>query len=209
MSKETPSPQPMLRRLACLLLGMCVLASARWGADRPAHGAFAPYVARALPQRAAADFDADGRPDVARIQDGRDGSRVVLTLSGSRDAVALDMDAVSVATSDVDHDGDTDLVVATSSNHVVIWLNDGRGHFTEERPAPSRDLSSETTVANAPRDELAAVGLSAPQVAAPGRRLELPVVSTRSRHPSVFALVGPAFLALPAPRGPPLSATLT
>jgi hypothetical protein len=209
MSKETPSPQLMLRRLAWLSLGMCLLAGARWGADRPARGAFAPYVARALPQRAAADFDADGRPDVALIQDGRDGSRVVLTLSGSRDAVALNLDAVSVATSDVDHDGDTDLVVATSSNHVVIWLNDGRGHFTEERPAPSRDLSPETTVVNAPRDGLAAVGPAAPQVAAPGRRREPPVVSTRIRRPSVSAVVGPAFLALPAPRGPPLSASLT
>jgi hypothetical protein len=209
MSRKTPSLQSKLRRRACLSLAVCVLAVARWGADRPAHGAFAPYVARALPQRAAADFDADGRTDVALIQDGRDGSRVVLTLSGSRDAIALDMDAVSVATSDVDHDGDADLVVATSSNHVVIWLNDGRGHFTEERPAPSQDVSTETTVANAPGDGLAALAPAAAHVAAPGRRRAPPVVSTRIRHARMSAAVGPTFLSRPSPRGPPQSTTLT
>jgi hypothetical protein len=166
-------------------------------------------VASALPQRAAADFDADGRPDVAFIQAGRDGSRIVLALSGSRDAVALDMDAVSVATGDVDHDGDTDLVVATSSNRVVIWLNDGRGHFTEERPAPSRDLSPETKVANAWPDDLAGIGPTPPQVMVPARRRETVVVAARIRPPTVPPAVGLTDLSLPSLRGPPPSVTHT
>jgi len=197
----------MLRRFSCLSLGICLLAGARWVPARSADGAFGPYVARALPQRAAADFDADGRPDVASIQAGRDGSRIVLTLSGSSDAVALDMDAVSVATSDVDHDGDTDLVVATSSNRIVIWLNDGRGHFTEERPAPSRDLSPETTVAMAWRDALAGIGPTVRQAVVPARRRETAVVAARIRPPTVLPADGLSVLSLPSLRGPPPSGT--
>ena len=131
----------------------------------------------------------------------------MLTLSGSSDAVALDMDAVSVATSDVDHDGDTDLVVATSSNRIVIWLNDGRGHFTEERPAPSRDLSPETTVAMAWRDALAGIGPTVRQAVVPARRRETAVVAARIRPPTVLPADGLSVLSLPSLRGPPPSGT--
>lgn len=199
----------MLRRFSYLSLGvLLLLAGARWAAVRRAGGTFTPYVPHTLPQRAAADFDADGRPDVAFIRDGRDGSGIGVTLSGSLDAVTLEMNAVSVAADDVDHDGDADLVVATSSNQVVIWLNDGRGHFTEEQPLPPQDLSPATTVADASRDEPAAVGPTVPQVVVPSRRYETAVVGTHVRPPAVPLAVGLSFLSFPSLRAPPLATTL-
>jgi hypothetical protein len=197
----------MPRRFAHLSLGILLLFAGARGPAAPwaGGGAFVPYVAPILPQRAAADFDADGHPDVAVIQDGRDGSRVVVTLSGSRDAIALSMDAVSVAANDIDHDGDADLVVATSSNRVVVWINDGRGHFMEEPPSPSQDLSPATAFSNALRDELLAVGPTVPQIVASGRRHETAVVAARVRPPTAPLAVGLSFLSLPSLRGPPLT----
>jgi hypothetical protein len=197
----------MHRRLLHLAFGVLLLVGTRWAAVPRATGAFSPFVPHALPQRVAADFDADGRPDVAFIQDHRDGFRVGVSLSGSPDTVTLEVNAVSVAAGDIDHDGDTDLVMVTSSNQVVIWLNDGRGHFTEQE-SPSRALLPATGTVDASRDEPMALGPRAAHVVGPSRRAETAVVATQIRPPSVPLAVALSFLSLPSLRAPPLVAIL-
>jgi hypothetical protein len=198
----------MHRRLLHLAFGALLLVGTRWAAVPRATGAFGPFVPHALPQRAAADFDADGRPDVAFIQDDRDGFRVSVSLSGSPDTVTLEVNAVSVAAGDIDHDGDTDLVVVTSSNQVVIWLNDGRGHFTEQQ-SPSRTLFPAAGTVDPSRDEPMALGPRASQVVVPSRRIETAVVVTEIRPPTVPLPVALRFLSLPSLRAPPPVAALS
>jgi hypothetical protein len=132
----------------------------------------------------------------------------MLILSGTRDAVALNLDAVSIATGDIDHDGDADLVVATSSNRVVIWINDGRGHFTEEAPSRSQDMSPVETVAGASREEPIGIGSTVPQLDAPSRRRARAAETARRLPPLAPLADSPSFLSLPSLRGPPLTATL-
>jgi hypothetical protein len=168
-----------------------------------------PFVPRALPQRAAADFDGDGRPDVAFIQDNRDGSHVSVTLSGSADELTLEVNGVSVTASDIDHDGDVDLVVTTSSNQVVLWINDGRGHFTlEQEPQRSRGLSPATTVVDSSRDQPVTNGPAAPHVVVHSRQRETAVAVTQIRPPTVPLDVDLSFLSPPSLRAPPLAAAL-
>jgi len=38
---------------------------------------------------------------------------------------------------DIDHDGDPDLIAITNLPRLLVWLNDGTGHFTSYTPAPS------------------------------------------------------------------------
>src|SRR5947209_1092273 len=125
----------MRRGPSYLSLGIVLLAGAHWSAVRWASAAFTPFVPITAPQHASADFDADGRPDVAVIQEG--GSRVRVTLSGSPDAPTFEVNAASIVASDINHDGDLDLTVATPTNQIVIRANHGRGRFTEEQTTPS------------------------------------------------------------------------
>jgi hypothetical protein len=191
-----------------ILLGILVLIGAPWPAALRGSGAFTPFVAQTRPQRAAADFDADGRQDEAFIQDSQGGSEVRLTLSGSPAAITFVVNAVSVVASDIDHDGDTDLVMATPSNQIAIWINDGHGHFTEVRSLPSRNLSSATIVLHSSQEEPAALCPPAPLVVGPGRRRETSVVGTRVRPPTDPLIVALAVLVLPSLRAPPLGTIL-
>src|SRR5262249_36505256 len=38
---------------------------------------------------------------------------------------------------DIDHDGDPDLVAIPNLPRLLVWLNDGTGHFTSWPPSPS------------------------------------------------------------------------
>jgi hypothetical protein len=199
----------MLRRFSYLSLGILVLVGARWEAVSRASGAFTDLAPLTVPQRAAADFDADGRADVAFIQ-AQGGSRVWVTLSGSPDAVTFETNAVSIVANDIDHDGDVDLVATTSSNQVVIWINDGRGHFTQEQERlPSSDLSLATTVVDSSsRDQPVASGPAAPQFVVHSRRNKAGVVATQIRRPTAPRGVTPSFLSLSSPRAPPFASNL-
>jgi hypothetical protein len=147
-----------------LAIAVVSLAAIRWVAVSGVPGTFTPFVPRALPQSAQGDFDGDGRPDLALIQDGDGGRQVLVRLSGSLDVASLGTSVVSLVVSDIDHDGDLDLVGITSLNQVVTWLNDGRGRFTPQPIAHSRTLSADPTFANPPPDALLAVAGTVPCV---------------------------------------------
>jgi hypothetical protein len=139
----------LLKRLPRLALGLLILVGILCPEVTPnrAAGVFTPFVPQALPQHAWGDFDEDGRPDVALIQDRADGTHVSVRLAGSPGDVVLDANVVTVITADVDHDGDLDLVRATPSGDVVTWINDGRGRFTLQEPLHTpQNLAPATTV---------------------------------------------------------------
>src|ERR1700733_9269304 len=131
----------MPRQFPRLALGVLILGSTLWAAAAKAPG-FTPFVPQILPQGAPGDFDGDGHPDVAIIQDGASGRHVSVRLSGSPGVVTLDGEVVGVIAADIDDDGDVDLITAAPSGQVVNWLNDGRGRFTRQQSLPSRSLSS-------------------------------------------------------------------
>ena len=88
---------------------------------------------------------------------------------------------VSAAAVDVDHDGDLDVIAATSDNEFRLWLNDG-GTFTRQRPASRPGLA----------DADGALSMAATMS-------PLGIV-TRSR----VAMRGLSTSAIDVPRGPPL-----
>jgi len=45
---------------------------------------------------------------------------------------------VSIVAADIDDDGDLDVVASDSSLHLHVWVNDGSGHFTRQRPHKSQ-----------------------------------------------------------------------
>jgi hypothetical protein len=193
-------------RRPCLLIGLVILAGIRWVVVGPAPRGFTPYAPRALPQRAQADFDGDGRVDVALIRDGANGSQVSITLSDTSSHVEyLNANVGSLVAEDIDGDGDLDLVAASPSGQVMAWINDGQGRFTlkEARPSSPR-LSPETVFADALRGEPVAFYVAAP-LAPPGTRSRMAVVVTRGRPPTVFLEPGLGVLSLSSPRAPPVS----
>jgi hypothetical protein len=50
-----------------------------------------------------------------------------------------DIRAVAI---DIDHDGDTDIVSSTVEEPLIVWINDGQGHFTQRRSAGRTGLAS-------------------------------------------------------------------
>jgi hypothetical protein len=50
---------------------------------------------------------------------------------------------VSAVAADIDADGDLDLVASDSSLQLHVWVNDGQGHFTAQRPVQSTRWDSD------------------------------------------------------------------
>jgi hypothetical protein len=190
------------------LIGLVVLimGGALWAEVARAPG-FTPFVPQTLPQGAPGDFDGDGHPDVALIQDGVDGHHVSVRLSGSPGAVLLDAEVVGVIAADIDHDGDVDLVTAAPSGQVVNWINDGRGRFTRQQTLPSDRLSSTLIVLSSTQDESLALAAAAPS-GDPAARNETAVLATRIRPPTDPPAFDLGFLSLQSLRAPPLSLSL-
>jgi hypothetical protein len=187
-----------------LALGVLILGGTISTAVARVTPGFTPFVPQALPQGAPGDFDGDGRPDVALIQDGVSGHHVSVRLSGSPGAVLLDAEVVGVIAADIDHDGDVDLVTAAPSGQVVNWLNDGSGRFTRQQVSPSDSLSSVMIVDDPMRDEPVALGPAAPP-GDPGARSETTVLVVRIRPPTDPPSFDVTFLSLQSLRAPPLS----
>jgi hypothetical protein len=194
-------------RLRLPALGILIFAGALWELTRvPA--AFAPFVPQPLPQRALGDFDGDGRPDVALIQEGIGGSHVSVRLSGSAGAADLGTTVVSLITADIDHDGDLDLVAAAPSGQVVTWLNDGRGRFTRQEASRARGLAPEAAIAATLQERPAALGMTASSVPPPSRSATAVDVA-RVRAPTAPRTFDLGFLSVAFLRAPPLSSRLS
>ena len=173
-----------------------------------APGGLTPFVPRALPQRAPGDFDGDGRQDLAIIQEGAAGSHISVRLSGSSSTISLESSAVTIVVTDIDQDGDLDLVAVASSGQVVAWLNDGRGRFTKQEASRSSRLSPETIVVDPLIDQPLALGATTPSIVLPRTPNGTPVAVTRVRPPAVPLAFDLVFLTLPGLRAPPVSLSL-
>jgi hypothetical protein len=198
----------MRTRWTHLALGVLVLAGTPLASVTRAPAGFTPFVPRALPQRAPGDFDGDGRQDLAIIQDGAAGSHISIRLSGSSSTVSLDSSAVTIVVTDIDQDGDLDLVAVAPSGQVIAWLNDGRGRFTKQEASRSSRLSPETIVVDPLMDEPLALGATAPSVVVPRTPNGNPVAATLVRPSAVPLAFDLVFLSLPGLRAPPVSISL-
>ncbi len=49
---------------------------------------------------------------------------------------ALTATLTSIVVADIDRDGDVDVVATDDALHLFVWINDGAGHLTQQRPAP-------------------------------------------------------------------------
>jgi hypothetical protein len=123
-----------------------------------AETSFTGYLNPTPPQRADGDFDGDGRVDVAVIQERGGGTRLAIQLSSAASVVELEPSVTGVVQSDIDHDGDLDLVAATASGDLLVWLNDGHGRFTQQTASHTRSMSTDSVASESTPDELVAVG---------------------------------------------------
>ena len=184
-------------RLALTIVGLLVAVSA--GGARQQQPSF---VFQAPPQSARGDFDGDGRIDTALIQDDSGTHRVSIQLSSSSSSIQLDAAVIGVVQGDIDDDGDLDLVAATIDGDVVIWLNDGHGHFDRQPRTNGRGLSSEPGITQATSPERSAIAFQTLALADRARRLTGTVV-TQARPPTTCSRIDARCSTLPALRAPP------
>ena len=119
---------------------------------------------------AVADFNRDGLPDTAVAdRQSRVGRGYLYELRFSVSGLASRSvsfesahPALTVSVRDVNHDNDLDVVVSEVVSRAVtnVWLNDGRGHFTEaapnRSPSPGRVESVPAADTGAPAGAIAA-----------------------------------------------------
>jgi hypothetical protein len=60
------------------------------------------------------------------------------------------LDLVAAITADIDSDGDLDVVATDQSLNLLVWVNDGTGHLTRQRP---RHSGGDSTSSGAPTFE--------------------------------------------------------
>jgi hypothetical protein len=104
-----------------------------------------------------------------------------------------DLNVSSVVTTDLDADGDLDIVAADRSSggiSIVVWVNDGAGRLTRKAPAPAGHLASEPAAPTV--DEHQATVMA----------------SVQSNGPAIAAISANAWLALPARPHNPATSTV-
>jgi hypothetical protein len=103
-----------------------------------------------------------------------------------------DLQVSSLVTTDLDADGDLDIVAADRSSGaigIVVWVNDGAGRLTRKAPAPAGHLASEPAAPTI--DEHQATVMA----------------SVQPNGPAIAAISAKAWFALPArPHNPATSA---
>jgi hypothetical protein len=191
------------RRLSQFGVATLVLLSA-WASLRAtrADDAFTPFVARPLPQSARGDFDGDGRPDLAAIRQSPAGLQITVGLSGSSAVVDLSANVTGLLGEDVDHDGDVDLVAVSRAGEVLIWLNDGHGHFTRAPVPQSTNGLGDPTLTDPGNTEIEAVPVAAPLIA-PAYRTSTLLATIRADLPDAPRAFTLSFLSTPTLRAPP------
>jgi hypothetical protein len=184
-----------------LLLGGVTVYSA-FVLVRPERG-FVRFVATSLPQAAIGDFDGDGRPDLALIDNPLGmPSGISVGLSGSLDAVRLQTVVSAVIGGDVDHDGDLDLLAITAGGDLLVWTNDGHGRFTKRPPQQTRGIAGEPAIAFANGHAAAAVTGSSFGVTPPAGADSLVLVA-QARAPADPPCTARHLLLLHSLRSPP------
>jgi hypothetical protein len=163
-----------------------------------------PFVpAVVLPQQAVGDFDGDGRVDVARIQHDVRGSSIAIHLSDSSLTTRLEANVTALVERDIDQDGDVDLIATTPTGAVVVWLNNGRGEFSQSEPLRTSYVTGAAGLFQSKRTLLAAS--SVPHLAFPHRtRRRARIVVTRIRPPTLGSVFNRTQGLLPPFRAPPL-----
>jgi hypothetical protein len=156
-----------------------------------------------LPQQAVGDFDGDGQPDVARIQHGVRGSVIAVHLSDSQVTTHLDATVTALVERDIDHDGDLDLVAATPTGAVLVWINDGRGQFSQQTPLRPSRLGGDAGLIQGGQTPSVAVTIQTLALPPARARRRRPIVVTYIRPPTVDSASSRPFGLLPPFRGPP------
>jgi hypothetical protein len=194
-------PERLCRRrsvgLALTTLGLLVAVSS--GGARPQQPAF---VFQAPPQSARGDFDGDGRLDTALVQDGSGTRRVSIQLSSSSTSIQLEAAVLGVVQSDIDDDGDLDLVATTIDGDLIVWLNDGHGHFDRKPRTNGRGLSGEPGITQGTASEKGAIAFQTLALADPSRR-QTGTVVTLARPPTTNSRMDARCSTLPLLRAPP------
>ena len=170
---------------------------------------------------AVADFDNDQKPDGAVLV-GSGGIypasfRIELHLTAHENtelAFESSQTALELVALDIDHDGDTDVIVQQAFTHqrLSVWINDGHGTFHEGRlqDFPSVALViPQSLSAPADQPEVAALGLPSQR----GFEIAILTLPLLSRPPTTnrFRTSSPAFsaasyaVAANSSRAPPLS----
>jgi hypothetical protein len=132
---------PPMRRTIPVFAAITVLAGLTFGRTAVPRPMWVPDTA--APTLVDADFNRDGVGDRLVV----DGTVVDVGLShrcSSHVVLRHWTPVVRLVVSDIDFDGDTDVVTLTEAGRIWIWRNDGRGSFESERierhPAPWRSL---------------------------------------------------------------------
>ena len=121
-------------------------------------------------------------------------------------------DLVAAVTADIDADGDLDVVATDQALNLLVWVNDGSGHLTRQRP---RHSGGESTSAPAPAFEgragsLALATFNDPPSAKLGQHPDLDTRLNAARRPPVAAPFAPLPAVRHRPsRAPPTAAILT
>jgi hypothetical protein len=104
-------------------------------------------LAAPLVRQVLGDFDGDARLDQCEIVGA---TRIAVRLSTTSAPQQLTLaeggrqSIVALASIDIDHDGDLDLVASLSDGGIAVWINGGHGDFarTTPRPHPAAVLST-------------------------------------------------------------------